>query len=77
MVLRPEERDRHAEITEHGGWRAYRATLGDDLAQAQLPSELVSAVERAAVDAQSVDDLAGLIGACLTVKDLVTQMNGD
>ncbi len=29
MVLRPEERDRHTEITEHGGWRAYRATLGD------------------------------------------------
>lgn len=55
----------------------YRATLRDDLAQAQLPSELVSAVERAAVDAQSVDDLAGLIGACLTVKDLVAQMNGD
>jgi hypothetical protein len=28
MVLRPEERDRHTEITAHGGWRAYRATLG-------------------------------------------------
>lgn len=28
MVLRPEERDRHTEITEHGGWRAYRASLG-------------------------------------------------
>lgn len=27
MVLRPEERDRHREITEHGGWRAYRETL--------------------------------------------------
>ena len=28
MVLRPEQRDRHKDITEHGGWRAYRATLG-------------------------------------------------
>ena len=28
MVLRPEERGRHPEITEHGGWRAYRASLG-------------------------------------------------
>ncbi|GAB2584960.1 allophanate hydrolase-related protein [Microlunatus antarcticus] len=27
MVLRPEERDRHRDITEHGGWRAYRASL--------------------------------------------------
>ena len=30
MVLRPEERDRHTEITGHGGWRAYRATAGLD-----------------------------------------------
>jgi gamma-glutamylcyclotransferase (GGCT)/AIG2-like uncharacterized protein YtfP len=28
MVLRPEERDRHRDITEHGGWRAYRESLG-------------------------------------------------
>ena len=28
MVLRPEERGRHQEITEHGGWRAYRASRG-------------------------------------------------
>jgi gamma-glutamylcyclotransferase (GGCT)/AIG2-like uncharacterized protein YtfP len=28
MVLRDSERDRHKDITEHGGWRAYRATLG-------------------------------------------------
>ena len=28
MVLRPEERGRHPEITEHGGWRAYRAARG-------------------------------------------------
>jgi gamma-glutamylcyclotransferase (GGCT)/AIG2-like uncharacterized protein YtfP len=28
MVLRPEERGKHREITEHGGWRAYKATLG-------------------------------------------------
>jgi gamma-glutamylcyclotransferase (GGCT)/AIG2-like uncharacterized protein YtfP len=27
MVLRPEERGRHVDITEHGGWRAYRASL--------------------------------------------------
>lgn len=27
MVLRREERDRHKDITEHGGWRAYRASL--------------------------------------------------
>jgi hypothetical protein len=27
MVLRPEERGKHHDITEHGGWRAYRATL--------------------------------------------------
>ena len=27
MVLRPEERGKHRDITEHGGWRAYRATL--------------------------------------------------
>lgn len=27
MVLRPEERDRHRDITELGGWRAYRASL--------------------------------------------------
>jgi gamma-glutamylcyclotransferase (GGCT)/AIG2-like uncharacterized protein YtfP len=26
MILRPEERGRHREITEHGGWRAYRAS---------------------------------------------------
>jgi hypothetical protein len=26
MILRPEERGRHQEITEHGGWRAYRAS---------------------------------------------------
>ncbi len=25
MMLRPEERDRHPEITECGGWRAYGA----------------------------------------------------
>ena len=28
MVLRETERDRHKDITEHGSWRAYRATLG-------------------------------------------------
>ena len=28
MVMRPEERGRHQEITEHGGWRAYRASRG-------------------------------------------------
>ena len=28
MMLRPEERGRHQEITEHGGWRAYRASRG-------------------------------------------------
>ena len=28
MVLRESERDRHTDITEHGGWRAYRETLG-------------------------------------------------
>jgi gamma-glutamylcyclotransferase (GGCT)/AIG2-like uncharacterized protein YtfP len=28
MVLREGERDRHTDITEHGGWRAYRETLG-------------------------------------------------
>ena len=27
MVLRREEHDRHKDITEHGGWRAYRASL--------------------------------------------------
>jgi gamma-glutamylcyclotransferase (GGCT)/AIG2-like uncharacterized protein YtfP len=27
MVLRESERDRHKEITQHGGWRAYRASL--------------------------------------------------
>ena len=27
MVLRAGERDRHTDITEHGGWRAYRDTL--------------------------------------------------
>jgi gamma-glutamylcyclotransferase (GGCT)/AIG2-like uncharacterized protein YtfP len=27
MVLRPEERGRHRDITELGGWRAYRDTL--------------------------------------------------
>ncbi len=27
MVLRPGERDRHADITEFGGWRAYRQSL--------------------------------------------------
>lgn len=27
MVLRPEERGRHKDITEHGGWRAYLKTL--------------------------------------------------
>ncbi len=27
MVLRPEERDRHRDITTSGGWRAYRASL--------------------------------------------------
>lgn len=26
MVLRREESDRHTDITEHGGWRAYRAS---------------------------------------------------
>jgi gamma-glutamylcyclotransferase (GGCT)/AIG2-like uncharacterized protein YtfP len=25
MMLRPEEHDRHLEITQYGGWRAYRA----------------------------------------------------
>lgn len=30
MVLRPEERGRHRDITEHGGWHAYRKTLGQD-----------------------------------------------
>jgi gamma-glutamylcyclotransferase (GGCT)/AIG2-like uncharacterized protein YtfP len=28
MVLRPEERDRHRDITRFGSWRAYRETLG-------------------------------------------------
>ena len=28
MVLRPEQRGQHKEITAHGGWRAYRASLG-------------------------------------------------
>lgn len=27
MVLRASEHGRHQDITEHGGWRAYRATL--------------------------------------------------
>lgn len=27
MVLRASERGKHRDITEHGGWRAYRATL--------------------------------------------------
>ena len=27
MVLRQGERDRHTDITEHGGWRAYRDSL--------------------------------------------------
>ena len=27
MVLRSSERDRHTDITEHGGWRAYRKSL--------------------------------------------------
>jgi hypothetical protein len=27
MVLRRGEEGRHADITDHGGWRAYRATL--------------------------------------------------
>ena len=27
MVLRPEERDRHTDITDFGGWRAYRQSL--------------------------------------------------
>jgi gamma-glutamylcyclotransferase (GGCT)/AIG2-like uncharacterized protein YtfP len=26
MILRPEERDRHRDITEFGGWRAYRGS---------------------------------------------------
>ena len=29
MVLRPEERDRHRDITASGGWRAYRDGLAD------------------------------------------------
>ncbi|KAE8762455.1 allophanate hydrolase-related protein [Georgenia thermotolerans] len=29
MALRPAERDRHRDITDHGGWRAYRATRPD------------------------------------------------
>ncbi|MGH3331322.1 MAG: allophanate hydrolase-related protein [Nocardioidaceae bacterium] len=28
MVLRADERDKHTDITEHGGWRAYRKSLG-------------------------------------------------
>jgi gamma-glutamylcyclotransferase (GGCT)/AIG2-like uncharacterized protein YtfP len=28
MVLRPDERDRHRDITAFGGWRAYRASSG-------------------------------------------------
>ena len=28
MVLRETERDRHKDITEFGGWRAYRRSLG-------------------------------------------------
>ena len=28
VMLRPEERERHKEITEYGGWRAYRAAQG-------------------------------------------------
>ncbi|HET7534418.1 MAG TPA: gamma-glutamylcyclotransferase [Nocardioidaceae bacterium] len=28
MVLRPGERERHKDITEYGGWRAYRRSLG-------------------------------------------------
>ncbi len=28
VILRPEERGRHREITEYGGWRAYRASQG-------------------------------------------------
>ena len=28
VMLRPEERERHREITEYGGWRAYRAAQG-------------------------------------------------
>lgn len=27
MVLRPDERDRHTDITEHGSWRVYRESL--------------------------------------------------
>jgi gamma-glutamylcyclotransferase (GGCT)/AIG2-like uncharacterized protein YtfP len=29
MVLRESQLGRHKDITEHGGWRAYRASLGD------------------------------------------------
>jgi hypothetical protein len=28
MVLRPEQRDQHRDITAWGGWRAYRAEVG-------------------------------------------------
>ena len=28
MILRPEERGLHQDITEYGGWRAYRASRG-------------------------------------------------
>lgn len=27
MVLRQDEKDKHTDITEHGGWRAYRDSL--------------------------------------------------
>jgi len=30
MVLRPEERERHRDITEFGGWRAYRSGPASD-----------------------------------------------
>jgi hypothetical protein len=52
----------------------YRTALPDDLAQAGLPPDLTDAVRRTNIDLQTTEDLAAMVGACLTVQELVGKM---
>jgi hypothetical protein len=52
----------------------YRTALPDDLAQAGLPPDLTDAVRRTNIDLQTTEDLAAVVGACLTVQELVGKM---
>jgi hypothetical protein len=73
VVTRGNPTPKHIE-TISGLLARYRTTLPQDLAQARLPADVTEAARRVGAEIHSAEDLDAVIGACLTVKDLVERL---